>query len=73
MVVDSHHCAPGKEEVPDNLLVRSPRFRIALILKFFVSAIEPSLNGFRLNINQPGPEALNQLLLKVDISLTQTL
>jgi hypothetical protein len=50
-----HRCAPEatthKEHVQDNLLVRRP-FSRSPILKFFASAIDPSLNWFEVE-HQP--------------------
>ena len=49
---------PGHITAPDAPFSRSP------ILKFFASAIDLLSIGLRLNINQPGPEVLYQIISK---------
>ena len=56
---------PAKEDVQDILLVRSPVFALA----FGVQTLRERNRAFaqlvlRLNINQPGPQALYQIISK---------
>ena len=55
---------PGKEDVPDNLLFRSPRFRVRRYSNSSRAQSTDLPMVLRLNINQPGPEALNQIISK---------
>ena len=54
---------PERKTYRDNLLVRSPRFRVGVDIQILREGNRPfSKLVLRLNINRPGSEALNQII-----------